>query len=336
MTVVGAINIDLVVPVPSLPRAGATVVGGAMSRHGGGKGANAAVAASRVGAAVRVVGAVGGDDLGRGAIADLRRESVTVDDVATVDVATGVALICVDPGGENQIAVAPGANLALSAAHVRASLEAAADIGCVVVSTEISADAVVAAVETAAGLGVPCVLNPAPVTAEVVGLLRWRPVVTPNAHECADLARALRAAASASGPRSEETTATGETKAGGETGTGGVGSLADDALLIHRASGAPVVVTLGADGVLLVTTEGVAHRMPAVPAAVVVDTTGAGDTFNGVLGVRIAAGDPIEAAVRYAAVAASLSVGGRGARGGMPTREAIDVRLSEVSDPAVS
>lgn len=318
MAVVGAINIDLVVPVPSLPRAGETVVGGAMSRHGGGKGANAAVAASRVGAAVRVVGAVGGDDLGGGAVADLRRESVTVDDVATVDAATGVALICVDPGGENQIAVAPGANLALSAAHVRASLRAAADVGCVVVSTEISAEAVVAAVETAADLGVPCVLNPAPVTAEVVGLLRWRPVVTPNAHECADLARALRSAAA------------------GETGPRGEGSLADDALLIHRASGAPVVVTLGADGVLLVTSQGVVHRLPAVPAAVVVDTTGAGDTFNGVLGVRMAAGDPIEAAVRYAAVAASLSVGGRGARGGMPTREAIEARLGEVGDPAVT
>src|SRR3954449_753296 len=111
VVVVGAVNVDLVVAADRLPGPGETVVGPGVVQHGGGKGGNAAVAAGRVGAAVTLVGAVGDDDTGRGALDELRAEGVGVDGVAVLEgVATGVALIVVDAAGENQIAVGAGAN----------------------------------------------------------------------------------------------------------------------------------------------------------------------------------------------------------------------------------
>ena len=112
--VVGSINVDLVAAVAALPRPGETVIGPAVERHGGGKGANAAVAAARLGARVALIGAVGDDDLGAGALAELRAEGIDVEGVAVLaGVPTGAALIVVDAAGENQIAVGAGANHAL-------------------------------------------------------------------------------------------------------------------------------------------------------------------------------------------------------------------------------
>jgi sugar/nucleoside kinase (ribokinase family) len=128
--VVGSVNADLVVRVPSLPRPGETVTGGTFERHGGGKGANQAVAAARAGAAVRMVAAVGDDDLGAEAIAQLEAEGIDVSAVQRLAVApTGVALIAVDEAGENQIAVASGANAVLSAEAVERALAGAAPDG---------------------------------------------------------------------------------------------------------------------------------------------------------------------------------------------------------------
>ncbi len=282
MIVVGAINVDLVVRAPRLPRPGETVVGPGVEYFGGGKGANAAVAASRIGAEVALVGAVGDDDLGRNAIAELRADGIDVDGVATLpDIATGVALIVVDPAGENLIAVGAGANAAVTADRVREALQSRlADTGCVLVSTEIPDDAVVAAVETATAAGVPCVLNPAPVSAGAREALGLGPIVTPNEHELVDL--------------------------------GGV-----DAVL--TASGAAVIVTQGAAGVNLFAVGQAPHITIPAPTAEVRDTTGAGDTFNGVLAARLADGIDLEAAVDDAVAAASRSVEFVGARSGMPT-----------------
>lgn len=160
MIVVGAINVDFVVAANRLPGPGETVVGAGIERHGGGKGANAAVAAARAGATVTLVGAVGAvgaDETGTGALTDLRAQGVEVDHVAVLDTeATGVALVVVDPRGENQIAVGAGANTALTPAWVRAALhDTLLTAGCVLVSTEIAG----AAVEAATAAGVPCVLN---------------------------------------------------------------------------------------------------------------------------------------------------------------------------------
>src|SRR3954469_6186935 len=126
VVVVGSINVDLVVTLDRLPAAGETVIGGRFARHGGGKGANQAVAAARAGARVRFAGAVGEDDFGAAARADLEAEGVDVAAVAVLDgEATGVALISVDREGDNQIAVASGANARVDAAVVEAALAAA-------------------------------------------------------------------------------------------------------------------------------------------------------------------------------------------------------------------
>ncbi|CAA9214870.1 MAG: Ribokinase [uncultured Actinomycetospora sp.] len=295
MAVVGAVNVDMVVATETLPGPGETVLGPGVEQHGGGKGANAAVAAARVGATVRFVGAVGADDLGRGALADLEAEGVGVDDVAVVEGATtGTALIVVDAHGENQIAVGAGANGRVDPERVRASLRAAEDVAVVLVSTEIPGDAVAAAVASAGELGVPCVLDPAPVVPVVTDLLRHGPVLTPNAGELSALARSAGLAS---------------------------GSPEEEARGLRERTGAAVVVTLGGDGVLVVDTD--PQRLPAVPATVR-DTTGAGDTFTGVLAARLAAGDDLVAAAAVANRAAALSVASVGARAGMPTVAELD------------
>src|SRR3954468_512046 len=122
VVVVGSINVDLVVSVARLPAAGETVAGGRFAQHGGGKSANQAVAAARLGAAVAFVGAVGSDVMGSEAVEELSREGIDVSGVARLDAPTGVALIVVDRAGENQIAVASGANAALDAGHVERAL----------------------------------------------------------------------------------------------------------------------------------------------------------------------------------------------------------------------
>ena len=304
--VVGAVNIDLVVAAPRLPGPGETVVGGGVSRHGGGKGANAAVAAARAGGSVRLIGAVGADDDGVRALEELRAEGIDVSDVAVLrGEATGVALIVVDSAGENQIAVGAGANMALTAGHVRAAMARALPrAGCVLVSTEISGEAVVAAVEAATAAGVPCVLNPAPVISEVIQALRYGPILTPNATESADLAERLGRHLGAA--PAKDAVATG----------------LDSATVISARTGAPVIVTLGGQGALIVTPAGASQHVPAC-AARVCDTTGAGDTFNGVLATRIAEGCPPEEAMHPAMVAAALSVSQLGARAGMPSAAAI-------------
>jgi ribokinase len=299
VVVVGSVNVDLVAVMPTLPGPGETVIGPGVERHGGGKGANAAVAAARLGAGVALVAAVGDDAFGAEALADLERDGVDVSAVAVLPGApTGAALIVVDRAGENQIAVGAGANFALSAAHVERALDGLLDgCGCVVVGTEIPDACVAAAVTAAAAAGVRCVLNPAPARPALLEVTGAAPLLTPNAGE----ARLLAEAAGADLPEP------GDRRASARAGAA-----------LAALTGAPVVVTLGAAGALLV-------RPGAEPVAVpprradVVDTTGAGDTFNGALAVRLAASADLEDAVRYAVAAAALSVTRAGARGGMPT-----------------
>jgi ribokinase len=156
--VVGSVNTDLVVVTDRLPAAGETVTGGEFSRHGGGKGANQAVAAARLGAQVTMVGAVGRDPFGDEALELLEREGIDTAAVARAEAPTGVALINVDAAGENQIAVAPGANEALDPDAVERAVRSAGP-GVVLLSQEVSEAAVLAGARAAAG---PIVLNPAP------------------------------------------------------------------------------------------------------------------------------------------------------------------------------
>jgi len=282
--VIGSINADLVVTLDRLPEAGETVTGGRFARHGGGKGANQAVAAARAGARVRFAGAVGDDDLGAAAIELLAAEGVDVDPIARLEgEATGVALIAVDREGRNQIAVASGANARVDAALVARAVEAAAlrpgDV--VLLGFEVPDAAVVAGARAGAEAGARAILNPAPARDLPAGVLEAGVLLTPNGLEAAAL--------------------TGETDA------------AAAARALARRTSAPVVVTVGADGALLADGGGIVEiRAPEVD---VVDTTGAGDAFNGVLAAGLAAGAGIEDAARRAVEAASASVRRAGARG---------------------
>ena len=291
VVVVGSVNADLVVSVAQLPRAGETVAGGTFARHGGGKGANQAVAAARAGARVAIVGAVGADDLGEEALRELAAEGIDVSAVARLDdVATGVAAIVVDHAGENQIAVASGANAQLTADAVTQALVGllAAPSGVVLLGHEVPEDAVVAGARAAHAAGWHVVLNPAP--ARPLPDALGNALLTPNADE----ARAL---------------------------AGDVDEVEAAARALAARTGAPVLVTLGADGALLLRGE-TAERLP-VPGVDVVDTTGAGDTVNGALAAELAAGRPLRDAVRFALTAAALSTRAPGARAGMPRRDEV-------------
>lgn len=285
--VVGSINQDLVVSADRLPAPGQTVLGADLQRYGGGKGANAAVAASRIGASVTLLGAVGDDDLGRSALAELEDEGVDVTHVARVDGrTTGTALIVV-ANGENQIAVAQGANATVDGRRVLDAAPALlAGSGCCLVSFEIPDEAIEAAAVAAASAGVPCVLNPAPARPIAASVLATRPLLTPNIGEAAQLT--------------------------------GIEDPSRSGFALHERTGAPVVVTQGSRGAS-VFADGHELVIPAPDVAAVVDATGAGDTFNGCLAARLAVGDALPEAAEYAVRAASHSVTRAGARAGMPT-----------------
>jgi ribokinase len=287
IAVVGSANLDLVARVERLPRPGETLSGASFARFPGGKGANQAVAAARLGARVAFVGAVGTDDLGDEALGQLEAESVDVSATARLaDVATGVAVIVVDENGENQIAVASGANAALTGATVQAALELDG-AGVVLLGHEVPEDAVLAGAQAARAAGWTAILNPAParpLPEELDGVL-----LTPNSDE----AHAL------TGEEDPEAAAH----------------------ALRATTNAPVLVTLGAHGALLLDGEA-AERLPA-PAVQVVDTTGAGDTVNGALAAELAAGRPLRDAVRFALAAAALSSRAAGAREGMPRRDEV-------------
>ncbi len=292
VVVVGSVNVDLVVSVGRLPRAGETVAGGTFARHGGGKGANQAVAAARAGAEVSVVGAVGADELGDEALTELTAEGIDTSHVARLEgTPTGVAAIVVDEAGENQIAVASGANAALDAAAVERSLATllthGSGSGVVLLGNEVPEPAVVAGLHAARAAGWRVVLNPAP--ARPAGADLDGVVLTPNADEARELA--------------------------------GEDDVEAAARALAARTAAPVLVTLGAEGALLLD-GGDAQRLPAPPVRVV-DTTGAGDTVNGALAAELAAGRPLAEAVRFALAAAALSTTAAGARTGMPRRDEV-------------
>jgi ribokinase len=197
LLVLGAVNVDLVVLGVALPKAGQTVVGGVFERHDGGKGANQAVAAARAlrgsdhEGSVSFIGAVGDDALGSDARSALEAEGVDLTHLVTTErAATGVALIVVDGAGENQIAVAPGANDALTEIQVDAALEAAPVGSIMLASLEVPLPLVRHAGERSRQLGIGLVLNPAPATTEAADLVPFASVLTPNAGEL----EALRAA----------------------------------------------------------------------------------------------------------------------------------------------
>jgi ribokinase len=293
LLVVGSLNTDLLVRVPTLPRPGETITGGSFEMAGGGKGANQAVAAARAGASVALVGAVGADEFGARLIEELAGEGVNVAGIARLEsAATGVAGIVVDDEGENQIAVASGANHMLAATDVERAFRELdlTEAGCALLSLEVKDEVVVEAAGLASARGIAVVVNPAPARRLPPQLVAKGPILTPNEGEAAALTGCDDPAAAAEA-------------------LVGVGATA-------------ALVTAGARGVF-VAAEGRVERMEA-PTVAVVDTTGAGDTFSGVFAAGLARGWELSRAAGWATAAAALSVSKPGARGGMPTASDIE------------
>ena len=302
LVVLGSLNVDLVVAGVRLPAPGETVTGGRFEQHHGGKGGNAAVAAARalrggpLEGRVALVGAVGDDDHGRAALQALLDEGIDVAAVRVLDdAATGVALIVVAADGENQIAVASGANARLEAASSEATIRSLLAGGGVLLSTlEVPAEVVEAGARAARDVGATIVLVPAPAGGFTPGLADLADVLTPNEVELEAL--------------------------GGVTG------------LLADRPGMRLAVTMGAAGVRLVGPEGAETQLPAYATGVAVDTTGAGDTFSGVLAAGLLEERPWGDAARRATIAAGLSVAVAGAREGMPPRAAIDAAQAAVAE----
>lgn len=281
--VIGSLNSDTSVVVDRLALPGETISGSDVVTSSGGKGANQTVAAARAGASVGFVGAVGSDEPGRTQVAALELHGVDVSSIQTVaGVPTGSAYICVDGRGENIIVISPGAN-----AHVDArSLDHAARV--VLLQNEIPAAALDDAAAFASAVGARLVVNAAPVPAVVPDFFRLADPLVVNEHEASELL------------------------GGPSLGPAGL------ALALQRATGArSVIVTLGAEG-SVVLVDGASVEVPGVRVARVVDTTGAGDTFVGVLAARLAAGDELLAAAHEASRAAAESVLWEGARPPVP------------------
>jgi ribokinase len=293
LLVIGSLNTDLLVRVAVLPGPGETVTGGVFEMGGGGKGANQAVAAARAGAAVAMVGAVGADEFGDRLLEELAGEGVSVAGVARLpDVPTGLAAIVVNEEGENQIAVASGANHMLLPGHVERAFEEL-DLGsarCALLSLEVSDEVVVEGAERAAARGMAVVVNPAPARPLPAELTARRPILTPNEGEAAELT--------------------------------GRHDPAEAAAALVESGATAALVTAGARGVFVAHGGRVDQIEP--PAVSVRDTTGAGDAFSGVLAAGLARGWELERSARSATVAAALSVTKPGARAGMPAASEIE------------
>ncbi len=290
--VVGSINMDLVVRVPHSPVPGETVLGGDFETFPGGKGANQAVAAARMGGNVTMVGRVGKDDFGDTLIQILVEDKIKTTHVIKDSKApTGIAMIAVADDGENLIVVASGANHQVSVEDINNTRSLMRETDLLLLQLECPLTVVSAAIDLAVAYDIPVVLNPAPAQPLPQSLLSNVDYLTPNEHELALLA--------------------------GEKDL-------DQAIQTLLSWGVRnLVVTLGANGARVINGEGINQHLPAHEITAV-DTTAAGDAFNGALAVALAEGKPLLDSVRYGMAAGALAATKRGAQPSLPTREAVE------------
>ena len=297
--VVGSINMDFVVQASRFPAPGETLLGSSFTTFSGGKGANQAVAAQRLGADVTFLGCVGNDDFGKRLIENLRAEGIRTERIRSIDgVSTGIAAITVSQL-ENTILVVPGANHHLQPEDIYAAERAFIDADIVLSQLEIPLQSVEAAAELAARHNKPFLLNPAPAERLPQRLLEQTALLTPNEHE---LSLAL---ASPNSPNQDW----------------------KKRLAAHPER---IVMTHGAEGAYYTDALGKLLQQ-AIFKVDVKDTTGAGDTFNGALAAFWDA--PLPERVRLACAASALAVTQIGAQDGMPTREALREFLAARSEP---
>ncbi|HEY4090806.1 MAG TPA: ribokinase [Luteibacter sp.] len=291
IVVVGSINMDLVTLAPRFAGPGETITGDRFLTIPGGKGANQAVAAARLGAQVAMVGNVGDDAFGQSLYEGLKAEGIDVSHVTRVKgIGSGTASITV-AGGENAIVVIPAANGRVTPAQVEAAREVIRSADAVLVQLEIPLDAVDATLRIAHEEGVPVILNPAPAQKLPLAWLERVRFITPNQHELAMV----------------------------------LGASADtDFRELMRQSPCPVVLTRGEDGAWFRDKDDEPRHQAGFKVDAV-DSTGAGDTFNAALAVYLAEG--LDVAVRKACATAAIAVSRLGAQGGMPRADEVTAFL---------
>ena len=296
IVVVGSSNTDMIIQLAHIPRPGETILGGEFSSAAGGKGANQAVAAARAGGSVTFVARVGKDIFGDQAVAGFKRDGINVDHVIPDQTApSGVALIFVAKDGENSIAVAGGANGELAPADVKKAATAIRAAAVLVAQLETPLATVQAAAAIAAKAGVCFILNPAPSRPLPDALLKLVSILTPNETE-AELLTGIKV--------TNEATAA---KAADQLLARGVGT---------------VILTLGSRGAFIA--DAVGKQLVPGFKVKALDTTAAGDTFNGALAVALAEGKALSDAVRFANAAAAISVTRLGAQPSAPKRREIE------------
>ena len=296
IVVVGSSNMDLVVKAARIPAVGETILGEDFIMTPGGKGANQAVAAAKLGAEVYFVAKLGHDVFGEQSLNNFRKEGVNTEYVVQTEQApSGVALIIVDHAGDNVIVVAPGANQNLSPQDVEKAQSAIASSGAVVAQLEVPLETVEYSARLASSAGVPFILNPAPARKLSLELLAMVDVLTPNETEAAIL--------------------TGIEVISKDTAE----TAARDLL---KCGVKAVILTMGAKGFLLAAGEST-EFVPAVKVDAV-DTTAAGDAFTGALAVGVAQGQTLREAAFFANHVAALSVTKMGSQSSMPTRHEVE------------
>jgi ribokinase len=294
--VIGSSNTDMVIKAPHLPAPGETILGGTFLMNAGGKGANQAVAAARLGGMVTFICKTGNDIFGKQSVQLFKEEGI---DTAFIfedpQQPSGVALITVDDHAENCIVVASGANAHLTAQDLMPAARCIKEAGILLMQLEIPVETVAYAASVAAAQDKKVILNPAPVCALSDELLKDVSIITPN-----------------------------ETEASMLTGikVTGEATAKQAARLLHTKGIATVIITLGAKGAL-VFDEGECTLVPA-PLVHAVDTTAAGDVFNGALAVALSENKPMLAAVAFACKAAAFSVTRLGAQASAPYRHELN------------
>lgn len=286
ITVIGSINMDLVVQMDVFPQQGETVLGELFTTIPGGKGANQAVAAARLGSQVKMVGAVGADSFGTELRANLNEEDINTHFVKTTTTATGIANILLHEA-DNRIVVVPGANYEVTPDVIDEAMAVIEKSDLVIMQLEIPAATIDYALKRCHKLGVPVLFNPAPAANFNTEWMDYITYLTPNETECALL-------------------------------------FGEDVEAALEKYPNRLIVTLGDNGARYF--DGEQHVHVAGFKTTAVDTTGAGDTFNGAFAHAMTTGQTIQEAVRFANIAGSLSVEKFGAQGGMPTIEAVLAR----------
>ncbi len=289
ITVIGSANMDLVVGTKNFPDQGETVLGNVFDTVPGGKGANQAIAAARLGSETHMVACVGNDLFGTSIVNNLQQNKVGVTGVGTVDGASGIANILLSEG-DNRIIVVPGANSLLMPAHIDEIEDLIKRSQLVMLQLEIPIPTVIYTLAKCQALGIPVMLNPAPAGGFELDMMPSITYLTPNETECEQI-------------------------------------FGMDMVSALEKYPNRLIITLGNDGARFF--DGKKHVIVEGFKTNAVDTTGAGDTFNGALAHGIVAGMELERAVRFANAAASLSVEKFGAQGGMPSFGEVEARLEE-------